>query len=62
MGTSRLFFQFMSVPEDFLPDIRRKDLKFEHDSLATRLSSARCAQAPETSPLCLKCRPLNERR
>jgi hypothetical protein len=45
MGTSGLFFQFMSVPEDFLPVIRRSLQNFEHESLPTGVFPARCAQS-----------------
>jgi hypothetical protein len=45
MGTSGLFFQFMSVLEDFLPVIRRSRLNFEHESLPIVFLPARYAQA-----------------
>jgi hypothetical protein len=44
MGTSGLFFQFMWVPEDFLPVIRRRQQNFEHESLPILVLPARCAQ------------------
>jgi hypothetical protein len=46
MGTSGLFFQFMSVPEVFLTVIRRALAHFEHESLPIRFFPARCAEAP----------------
>jgi hypothetical protein len=45
MGTSGLFFQFMSAPEDVLPVIRRCFQHFEHESLRHGFFAARCAQA-----------------
>jgi hypothetical protein len=67
MGTSGLFFQFMSALVDFLPVIRRRFEYFEHESLPIGHLPARCAQATllsstKKSQLWLKCRPLNDRR
>jgi hypothetical protein len=45
MGTSGLFFQFMSASEDYLPVIRRPSKHFEHESLQNCFLPARCAQA-----------------
>jgi hypothetical protein len=45
MGTSGLFFQFMSGLEVFLPVIRRRRVDFEHESLPIGFFPARCAQA-----------------
>jgi hypothetical protein len=57
MGTSGLFFQFMSVLKDFLPVIRRRILNFEHESLPTGLFPARCAQAPAALAIVFKMPP-----
>jgi hypothetical protein len=57
MGTSGLFFQFMSAPEDFLPVIRRPNLNFEHESLPFGLFPARCAQAPAPLAIVFKMPP-----
>jgi hypothetical protein len=57
MGTSGLFFQFMSVPEDFLPVIRRSFQPFEHESLPIGFLPARCAQAPRNNPTVFKMPP-----
>jgi hypothetical protein len=57
MGTSGLFFQFMSVPEDYLPVIRRSSQRFEHESLPTGFFPARCAQAPRNPATVFKMPP-----
>jgi hypothetical protein len=57
MGTSGLFFQFMSVPGDFLTVIRSLSRPFEHKSLPIDQFKARCAQSPENPAIVFKMPP-----
>jgi hypothetical protein len=57
MGTSGLFFQFMSVPRDFLTVVRRLSGPFEHKSLPISRFKARCASTPEHPAIVFKMPP-----
>jgi hypothetical protein len=57
MGTSGVFFQFMSMLEDFLPVIRRSPLNFEHESLPGFVLPARYAQAGRKPAIVFKMPP-----
>ncbi|WP_443698326.1 hypothetical protein, partial [Pseudomonas sp.] len=56
-GHLQAFFQFMSMAEDFLPDVRRDKAYFEHESLPIRRFQARCAPTPRNPAIVFKMPP-----